>query len=35
MEARRPIYESLADKVIDANKMSEKEIIASIVGELS
>ena len=35
MEARRPIYESLADKVIDANKWSEKEIISSIVEELS
>jgi shikimate kinase len=35
MEARRPIYESLADKVIDANRMNEKEIVASIVGELS
>ena len=31
MEARRPIYESIADSVIDVNDKSETEIVAAIL----
>ena len=31
MEARRPIYESIADSVIDVNDKSENEIVAAIL----
>ncbi len=31
MEARRPIYESIADSVIDANEKSESEIVSLVM----
>jgi shikimate kinase len=31
MEARRPIYESIADTVIDVNTKSENEIVDEIL----
>jgi shikimate kinase len=31
MEARRPIYESIADTVIDVNEKSESEIVDLIL----
>jgi shikimate kinase len=31
MEARRPIYESIADTVIDVNEKTESEIVALIL----
>ena len=35
MEARRPIYESVADTVVDVNKRSQSEIVAQILEVLS
>jgi len=35
MEARRPIYQSIADVVIDANDKSENEIVSIILKELA
>ena len=35
MEARRPIYESIADTVIDVNKRSQSEIVNQILEVLS
>lgn len=35
MEARRPIYESIADTVIDVNTKSESEILEEILGSVS
>jgi shikimate kinase len=31
MEARRPIYESIADSVIDVNEKSESEIVTLVM----
>jgi len=35
MEARRPIYESVADTVVDVNKRSQSEIVAQILEVLT
>ena len=35
MEARRPIYESVADTVVDVNKRSQSEIVAQILEVLA
>ena len=35
MEARRPIYESIANFVIDVNGKSQKEIVSEVLGVLS
>lgn len=35
MEARRPIYESIANFVIDVNGKSQKEIVSEVIGVLS
>ncbi len=35
MEARRPIYESIADTVIDVNKRSQSEIVSQIMEVIS
>jgi shikimate kinase len=31
MEARRPIYESIADSIIDVNEKSESEIVSLVL----
>lgn len=35
MEARRPIYESIADTIVDVNKRSQSEIVAQIMEVIS
>ena len=35
MEARRPVYESVADTVVDVNKRSQSEIVAQILEVLA
>jgi shikimate kinase len=35
MEARRPIYESIADTVVDVNKRSQSEIVSQIMEVIS
>ena len=35
MEARRPIYESIANFVIDVNGKTQKEIVSEVIGVLS
>lgn len=35
MEARRPIYESIADTVVDVNKRSQNEIVSQIMEVIS
>jgi shikimate kinase len=35
MEARRPIYESIANFTIDVNGKSQKEIVSEVLGVLS
>jgi shikimate kinase len=35
MEARRPVYESIANFVIDVNGKSQKEIVNEVLGVIS
>ena len=35
MEARRPIYESIADTIVDVNKRSQNEIVSQIMDVIS
>jgi shikimate kinase len=35
MEARRPIYESIADTIVDVNKRSQNEIVSQIMEVIS